>query len=147
MTMPFTTSFRPLTLVLATAVIGVGLAGCGESKEQKAMKAVCSARGEIQTSVNDLKSLTLTTASVNGVKDELNSIKNNVQKITDNEKNLSSDRKQQITQANQEFSQQLQSIASGLTSNLSLSNAASQVKTAGQKLQSAYTSALAPIDC
>ena len=111
------------------------------------MKAVCSARGDIQKSVTNLKSLTLTTASVNGVKDELNSIKNNVQKIADNEKNLSSDRKQQITQANQEFSQQLQSIASGLTSNLSLSNAASQVKTAGQKLQSAYTSALAPIDC
>ena len=145
--MPFTISLRPLMLVLATAAMGVALAGCGESKEQKAMKAVCSARGDIQKSVNNLKSLTLTTASVNGVKDELNSIKNNVQKIADNEKNLSSDRKQQIAQANQEFSQQLQSIASGLTSNLSLSSAASQVKTAGQKLQGAYTSALAPIDC
>ncbi len=145
--MPFTISFRPLTLVLATAAMGVVLAGCGESKEQKAMKAVCSARGDIQTSVNNLKSLTLTTASVNAVKDDLNSIKDNAQKIADNEKNLSSDRKQQVTQATQTFTQELQSIASGLTSNLSLSNAASQVKSAGQKLQAAYTSALAPIDC
>jgi uncharacterized protein HemX len=145
--MPYNISLRPLTLVLATAAIGVALAGCGESKQKKAMNNVCAARSGIQKSVNNLRSLTLTTASVNGVKDELNSLKNNVQKIADNEKNLSSDRKQQVTQANQEFSQQLQSIASGLTSNLSLSSAASQVKTAGQKLQSAYQTALAPIDC
>jgi hypothetical protein len=142
-----TISLRPLLLVLAIAAMGGALAGCGQSKEQKAMKAVCSARGEIEKSVNDLKSLTLTTASVNGVKDDLNSIKTNVQKIADNEKQLSGDRKQQVTDATQKFSQQLQTIAGGLTGNLSLTNAANQVKTAGLNLQAAYKSALAPIDC
>lgn len=145
--MAYTIGLRPVRLLLATAAMGVALAGCGQSKQKKAMNNVCSARSEIQKSVNSLKSTQVTTASVNGVKQDLNSIKDNLQKIADNEKNLSSDRKQQITQATQTFSQQVQSIASGLTGNLSLSEAASQLKTAGQKLQAAYESALAPINC
>jgi hypothetical protein len=138
---------RLLLSVLAVAAIGGLIAGCGESKEDKAKKAVCSARSEIEKSVKNLRSLTLTTASVSGVKDDLSSIQTNLKKIVDNQKDLASDRKAKVTSATQAFGQQLKTIASGLTSNLSLSNAASQVKTAAANLQSAYTSALAPIDC
>jgi hypothetical protein len=140
----------PTRLVLSALVIafmGGALAGCGESKQDKAKKAVCSARSEIEKSVNDLRSLTLTTVTVDGVKNDISSIQTNLKKMVDNQKELASDRKDKVTSATQAFGQQLKSIASGLTSNLSLTNAASQVKTAGASLQSAYTSALAPIDC
>jgi flagellar biosynthesis/type III secretory pathway M-ring protein FliF/YscJ len=139
----------PTRLVLSALVIafmGGALAGCGESKQDKAKKAVCSARSEIEKSVNDLRSLTLT-VTVDGVKNDISSIQTNLKKMVDNQKELASDRKDKVTSATQAFGQQLKSIASGLTSNLSLTNAASQVKTAGASLQSAYTSALAPIDC
>ena len=134
----------PALAVIATAGL---VAGCGESKQDKAKKAVCSARSEIQKSVNSLRSLTVTTASVDQVKSDISNIQTNLKTMVDNQKELASDRKQQVQSATQQFGQQLQSIASGLTSNLSLSNAASQVKTAGTTLQNAYTSALAPINC
>jgi valyl-tRNA synthetase len=133
--------------IVAGAVVGGAVAGCGESKEKKAMKAVCSARSEIQKSVENLRSLTLTSASGSGVKNDISTIQTNVQKIVENEKALSGNRKQQVSTATKKFGQQLQTIASGLTSNLSLSNAASQVKSAGDSLLAAYRSALAPIDC
>jgi aspartate oxidase len=138
---------RLLLSGLAVAATAVLVAGCGESKQDKAKKAVCSARSEIEKSVNDLRSLTLTTASVDRVKNDISTIQTNLKKMVDNQKDLASDRKQKVQAATQQFGQQLQSIASGLTSNLSLSNAASKVKSAGATLQSAYTSALAPIDC
>jgi hypothetical protein len=138
---------RLLSSVLVTAAICGLVAGCGQSKEDKAKKAVCSARAEIKKSVDNLRSLTLTTASVSGIKDNISSIQNNLKKIVDNEENLASDRKEKVTAATQAFGQQLETIASGLTSNLSLSNAASRVTKAATSLQSAYTTALAPIDC
>jgi hypothetical protein len=138
---------RLLSSVLAVAAITGLVAGCGQSKEDKAKKAVCSARSEIKKSVDNLSSLTLTTASVSAIKDNLSSIQTNLTKIVDNEKNLASDRKEKVTSATQAFGQQLKTIASGLTSNLSLSNAAGQVEKAATSLQSAYTSALAPINC
>jgi chromosome segregation ATPase len=138
---------RLLLSALVIAFMGGALAGCGESKQDKAKKAVCSARSEIEKSINNLRSLTLTTASVDGIKNDISSIQTNLKKMVDNQKELASDRKDKVTSGTQAFGQQLKSIAGGLTSNLSLSNAASQVKTAGTSLQSAYTSALAPINC
>jgi hypothetical protein len=141
----------PLTRLLLSALAVVAtaglVAGCGESKQDKAKKAVCSARSEIEKSVNNLRSLTITTASVDQVKGDISNIQTNLKKMVDNQKDLASDRKQQVQSATQQFAQQLKSIASGLTSNLSLSNAANQVKSAGATLQNAYTSALAPINC
>ncbi len=138
---------RLLSSVLLIAAIGGLVAGCGQSKEDKAKKAVCSARSEIKKSVDNLRSLTLSTASVSAIKDNISSIQTNLNKIVDNEKNLASDRKAKVTSATQAFGAQLKTTASGLTSNLSLSNAASQVQKAAASLQSAFTSALAPIDC
>jgi len=136
--------------VVCAALIAVSagaLAGCGESKEQKAQKAVCSARSQIQKSVESLRSLTPATATVDAVKSDLASIKTSLETIRDNQDELSSARKAKVTAATQSFGQQLQTIGTGLTSNLSLSNAAAQLKTATASLQLAFTSALAPISC
>jgi hypothetical protein len=128
-------------------VLGGALTGCGESKEQKAQKAVCSARTEIQKSVESLRSLSPATATVDGIKNDLASIKTSLQTIRDNQNELSSARKAKVTAAAQSFGQQLQTIAKGLTSNLPLSGAATQLKTAMANLKTAFASALAPINC
>jgi uncharacterized phage infection (PIP) family protein YhgE len=136
-----------VAVTLVIVVTALGVAGCGESKEQKAQKAVCSARADIHKSITSLQGLTATTATVDGIKNDVTSIQTSLQTIRDNQDELSSARKAKVTAGAQQFAQQLQTIASGLTSNLSLANASAQVKSAAANLQSAFAAALAPIDC
>ncbi len=136
------------SIVVCLALIAaVAVAGCGESKADKAKKQVCSARSDIQKQVNDLRSLTPTTVTTDKVKSSLSSIQDDLKKITSAQKDLNADRKQQVQSANQEFSSQLQSITGSLGSSLSLSQAATQLQSALQQLGSAYQTTLAKIDC
>ena len=101
-------------------IVAVAVAGCGESKADKAKKQVCSARSDIQKQVNDLKSLTPTTVTADKVKNSLSSIQDDLKKIRDAQGDLNAERKKQVQSANQEFSSQLQSIDGDLGSSLSL---------------------------
>src|SRR5436190_19297839 len=74
------------------AALLLAVAGCGESKEDKAKKQVCSARADLQKQVNELSSLTLATATVNGVKDSVNAITNDLKKIKDAQRDLNAAR-------------------------------------------------------
>jgi Tfp pilus assembly protein PilP len=132
-------------LLLAASLTAV--VACGESKEDKAKKQVCSARSDIQAELTKLKNLTPATATANGIKDSLNSIKTDLQKITDAQSNLSSQRKQEVQQANQKFASEFQSIVTNLGTNLSLSSAQSQLQSAFQQLASAYQASFAQISC
>ena len=134
-----------LVFLLAASVLAV--AACGESKEDKAKKQVCSARSNIQAEVNKLKSLTPATATTSGIKDSLNSIKSDLQKITSAQSDLSAQRKQEVEQANQKFASEFQSILTNLGTNLSISNAQAQLQTALQQLASAYQQSFAKINC
>jgi Tfp pilus assembly protein PilP len=134
-----------LILLLAACVLVV--AACGESKADKAKKQVCNARSDIQTQVNKLKGLTLSTATTSEVKDSLNSIKSDLQTINDAKGDLSSELKQEVQSANQAFTSQFQSIISNLGTNLSLSSAQTQLQTALQQLASAYQSSFAKLSC
>src|SRR3954452_18910901 len=67
--------------MLALIPLTFGLSACGESKEEKAEKTVCSARSDIHTRVNSLKSLTPTTASVSQIKTGVTGIVEDLQKI------------------------------------------------------------------
>lgn len=136
------------SMVLCLALIAaVVVAGCGESKADKAKKQVCSARSDIQKQVNELKSLTPTTVTADKVKSSLSSIQDDLKKITSAQKDLNAQRKQQVQSANQEFTSQLQSIAGSLGSSLSLSQAATQLQSALQQLGTAYQTTLAKVDC
>jgi Tfp pilus assembly protein PilP len=135
-------------LVLAAVALGaLALAGCGESKQEKAEKQVCSARNEISKQITKLESLTLTTASVDQAKTAFESIKKNLEKIKDAQPNLSAARKEQVQKAAQTFESQVGSIASGLTSNLSLTNAQTQFKSALTQLGTSFKTAFAPVSC
>jgi hypothetical protein len=130
-----------LLLAACTAV------GCGESDEEKAQNDVCDARDDIQKQVNELSNLTLSTATVEGVQENLNAIQDDLKKVGDAEGNLNDERKQQVESANKQFKAELDSIASGLTSDLSLSGAEQKFRTATQQLASSYRQTFAKVDC
>ena len=123
------------------------LAACGESSQEKAEAQVCSARANISTQISTLSELTLSTSSVTTAKTSFEAISSDLTKIRDAQQNLAPTRKQQIEAATHTFESQVTSIVNEFTSTLSLSNAATQVKSAVTKLTSSYRQTLAPINC
>jgi uncharacterized phage infection (PIP) family protein YhgE len=135
------------SIVVAALTAAVLLAGCGESKQDKATSQVCSARADIKKQVDTLSGMTASTITLNGVKSSLQGIGEGVTQIADAQGDLSSDRKDQVKQANSAFKSAVQSVSQTLLKSLSLSGAQQQLKTAAAQLQSSYKQALAPIDC
>ena len=131
-------------LLLLVAVVA---AGCGESDEEKAENEVCNARDDIQTQIDDLSNLTLSTATADGIEESLSAMQDDLQEIADAQGDLNEERKQQVESANKQFTSQLDSIASGLTSDLSLSGAEQKLKDATQQLASTYKETFATVDC
>jgi hypothetical protein len=135
----------PLVLVLLASL---GLAACGgKSKEEKAMSSVCDARADISKQIDHLKSLTISTASISDAQNSLNAIGDDLTKIKNAQGDLSGSRKQQVQDASAKFKSQVTDITSSVTSNLSLSNAATQLQSALTQLADAYKTTLGPIDC
>jgi uncharacterized phage infection (PIP) family protein YhgE len=128
-------------------VAALAFAGCGESKEDKAKKQVCSARSDIQKQVNELSNLTAATATTEGVKDSLSSIQSDLNKIADAQSDLNAERKQQVQAANDKFVSEFKSITSQIGQNLSIGNAEAKLQAAAQQLAAAYKSTFAAIDC
>jgi len=137
---------KPLAIILLIASVAL-VAACGESKQDKAKKQVCSARSDIQAQVKTLQGMTLTTATTNGVKDSLTAIKDDLKKITDAQGDLNDARKAEVQKANQEFTSEFQSIAGKLGTSLSVGQAQAQLKTALGQLGAAYQKSFAQVDC
>jgi hypothetical protein len=137
---------KPLALLLLLGA--VALAGCGgQSKEDKAKSQVCDARADISKQVDELSSLTLATASVDGIKQNVKAIQDDLGKIKDAQSNLTPERKQQVQSANEAFTQQMKSIASSVGQGISLSDAQTQLKSATSQLATTYKQTLGKIDC
>ncbi len=136
---------RPLiALVLAASLT---LAACGQSAQDKAKAQVCNARADITKQVATLEGLSLSTSSVDQVRTSLTAILNDLTQIKNAQGVLSEPRKQQLTTATQTFVSQVTTIVTGLLSSQSLSTAQTQLKSAASQLSSAYTQALAPLNC
>jgi len=138
--------FRSVSAIAALLSVLV-LAACGESAQEKAEAQVCSARADISKQISTLSGLTLSTTSVTTAKTSFEAISSDLSKIRDAQANLAPARKQQIEAATHTFETQVTSIVNELSSTLSLTNAATQVKSAITKLTSSYKQTLAPIDC
>jgi methylthioribose-1-phosphate isomerase len=134
----------PLVLLLVAAL---GVAACGESKQDKAQKKVCSARADISKQVNELKSLTPTTATVDGVRQNINAIQNDLKDIASARGTLNDKRRTQVKAATDQFTAKLQSIVQQAVKSLSLADAKTQLQAAVGDLASAYSSSLGKIDC
>jgi hypothetical protein len=138
---------RAATSLGAVLVAAALTIGCGQSKEDKAKDQVCNARADLQKQVQELSSLTPTTATVDGIKSNLQAIKDDLKKIADAQPNLNAERKQQVKDANEQFKSQLSQVAGELGSSLSLSDAGTQIKDAAQSLADSYKSSFARVDC
>jgi uncharacterized protein YjbJ (UPF0337 family) len=133
--------------VLLAIVAAVALGACGESKEDKAKKEVCSARSDISKQIDQLKSLTISTATADEVQQSLKAIRSDLSKIKDAQGDLSDDRRQQVEAANKTFTSQVQGIVKSLGNGTSLSSAKAQLTSATQQLAAAYKQSFARIDC
>lgn len=140
----------------ATALVvgAVALAGCGESKEEKAKAEVCAARKSINEQVTKLQGLTLSSSSVDEAKSGLEKIGDEVRKIKDAQGDLAPARKEQVEAATVKFSEELKNVATQFaTSALSggttaaLEAAKPKVKSALEALAGNYQQALGPISC
>jgi Tfp pilus assembly protein PilP len=137
---------KTLTVFLLISCVAL-VAACGESKQDKAKKTVCSARDDIQTQVKKLQGMTLATGTTNEVKDSVNAIKDDLKKIADAQGDLSDARKAEVQKANQQFATEFQNLAGQLGSSLSLSQAKTQLTSAFAQLASTYQSSFAGVDC
>ena len=137
---------RLLALVFAL-LLGLAVAACGESDQEKAKNDVCDARAEIEKNVKDLQNLTIGTATVDKVKSNLDGIKNGLTRIADARANLNDADKAKVQKANETFKSQLQALVGDLGTSTSLQDAAQQLKTDIAGLASAYQETLGPIDC
>ncbi len=134
-----------LSLLAVLAV--VALSACGESKEDKALAAVCSAKDDIGKQVDALKSITPETFTTEKVQTSLNAIHQDVKQIGDQLPVLKDEVQSQAQSANDEFKSQLSTVAVSLGKSLSLGEGKEQVKSAASELVTAYQQAFASLDC
>ena len=133
----------PLVLML----MAFAAAGCGESKSDKAMAQVCSARDNITKQVDSLKNMTITTATTSQVTDSLQAIQKNLQKIGDARKDLADDKRQEVDKANQQFASSVRKTFADVGTKTSLQDAATQLKAAFQDLADSYRNTFGQISC
>jgi hypothetical protein len=136
---------RSTILMLMSAALA--LAACGQSQEEKAKTKVCDARADVAKQVDELRGLTLATATVDGVTANLKAIRDDLGKIADAQSDLSGTRRDQVKAANQAFGDQVRSIAQNVGRSLSLTGAETQLKDATTQLASTYEQTLGRIDC
>jgi hypothetical protein len=140
---------------LLVATLALAFGACGDSNdnaakqspEEKAQASVCAARDDISKQVDELKSLTASTVTIDGVKQNLTSIKNDLQDISSAQKTLSSDRRSEVEAANKAFATSVESIASSTLTSLSLSEAKSSLVDALQQLATSYEETFGKLSC
>ena len=132
---------------IAAIALALTLAACGESKEDKAQTAVCSARADIKTQDDELKGLTVTTATLDGVRANLKAIRDSLSKMATAQRDLTGERKQEAQKANQTFKSEVTSVTSELVTSVSLADGKQQIQAALDGLASSYQAAFSPLDC
>jgi Tfp pilus assembly protein PilP len=145
---PFRNARRARTWVmLALVPAAFGLYGCGESKEQKAEKSVCSAKSDIKDKVASLQSLTPTTASISTLKTDVNAIVEDLKTIRNAIPDLSAPRKEEVTKATETFAKEASEAVGSLKNTGSISSVETALRSALTGLHTSYETALAPIKC
>ena len=149
---PVGQSNKTVLIVLGSiiAVVAIGVIvyfATHTSKQDKALQAVCTARADIKGRVAILASTDVANFSLDSFKANVNGIRSDLQTIKDNQSELKPNRKQQIQQANSQFTSSVTSTLKGLGTSLSINNAQTKLKAAGQQLVAAYQSSLQPVDC
>jgi uncharacterized protein YhaN len=136
-----------LTLLLIALVPASVLAGCGESEEEKATAQVCSARDNIAKQVDELKGLTLTTATTSQVRENLQAIRGDLSTIAAARGNLSDEQRTDVEQAHDAFRSVVGETAATVGRSTSVEDASAQLKAAFNELATSYQQTFGQIDC
>ena len=132
---------------IAAIALALTLAACGESKEDKAQTAVCSARADIKAQVDELKGMTVTTATLDDVRANLRAIGDGLEEIAAAQRDLTGERKEAAQKAGQTFRSEVTEVSGELVKSISLSDGKEQIQAALQGLASSYQAAFSPLDC
>jgi hypothetical protein len=133
-----------IVMLLFTAI---AVAACGQSKEDKAKTKVCDARADVRKQVDELRGLTLATATIDGVTANLKAIRDDLGTIADAQSDLSDNRRQKVQTANKAFTDQVKSIVQNVGRGTSAADSKTQLKDATTQLASSYKQTLGQIDC
>ena len=138
-----------MRLVLLITALGLGLvlAACGESDEEKAKADVCDARDDIRANVKELQKLTLGTVTSDKIRSSLEAIRDDVAKIADAQGDLSASDREQIQKANAAFKSDVKALATDLGKSVSIEAAVKQLKADFTALAATYEQSFAPLDC
>jgi Rad3-related DNA helicase len=132
-------------VVLVSAAL---LVACGESEEEKAQNAVCDARADIERRVDDLAGLTITTASIEQVTNNLEGIRDDLEKIAAERDDLEPEQRREVEAAGEEFRSELETTARDLLSGAaSGEEAGARVGAALDDLAASFRDAYGPLDC
>jgi hypothetical protein len=143
-------STRARAIPLLAALLGSAAlaASCGESDEEKAQNAVCDARADIQQHVDELADLTITSASIDQVTNNLKAIRDDLGKIAEQQDDLDPDRQQEVEQAGKQFRSELGEVAGDVVAGTtSGEEAGTRVSSALDGLAKSFKQAYGPVDC
>jgi chromosome segregation ATPase len=124
------------------------LVACGKSEEEKAQDRVCDARADIQKRVDDLAGLTITTASIEDVTNNLKAIREDLEKIAAEREDLAPEQRAAVEQAAKRFRSELETAAKDVVSGAaSGEEAGARVGSALDDLAKSFREAYGPVDC
>jgi hypothetical protein len=122
--------------------------GCGgESDADKARDRVCTARSDISTQVDALRSTTIESANVDQIREHLGTIQDDMATIKAQVPALRSDLRSQAEAANSRFEQALGDAQAAVRQSGSLESARGQVTAALHRLVADYSTAFDQLDC
>jgi len=138
---------RRAIVILASLLAALPVA-CGESEEEKAQDRVCDARADIEKRVNNLADLTITSASIDKVTNNLKAIRDDLEKIAAERDDLAPEQQDAVDQAAKRFRSELETAAKDVISGAaSGEEAGARIGAALDDLATSFREAYGPVDC
>ncbi len=109
-------TFRQPAVVAAILLVPIGLAGCGESSEEKATAQVCSSTKEIQAQISKLASLSISSQAPEEIKTAAEVMQKEATKINESVANLPASSKSQVETAQKALQTELAALAKTVAS-------------------------------
>ncbi len=146
---------RPAALVAVILLGAIGLAGCGESAEEKATASVCSSTKAIQAQISKLSDLSISSKAPEEIKAAAAVMKEEAAKIKESTANLPAASKAPVEAAQDTLKTELAALAAALVSTLKASGSAEavlkqsepEVKAAVAGLATSYKQAYESLKC
>jgi hypothetical protein len=143
---------RRSACIAALSVAILGLAGCGESSEEKATKQVCAATSEISTQIKKLENLPISSSFVTEVKASAEAIDKSVGEIKSAAPKLPTANREEFEAATTRFKLELASLVattvkSSTSGEAALKSAEPQIKASLSKLGADYKKAFESLKC